>query len=205
MPDYAQARWLRKGDFVDLEDVPEPRRPEDDQGNKPRFAFVKKQRPTYLRPIKFGSFISGGQTASVDQEGRTSNDNRMSPGEKNLIMQGAIGLKNDFKLWVENPTDHSMRSLPNEVPNKNNDVGFIRQEDSPYFEPSLADTEFWIVKDIADDPSFHAVKESGGPIEPTISLRLNELVLEPVSDRSVQQKLETRQLRSTPVDLKVEV
>lgn len=206
MPDYPGARWLRKGDFVDLEDLSPHRRPAPEGRDKgPRFAFVRQQRPTNLRPIKFGTFISGGETAQIEQEGRTSNENRLMPGDESLLMQGAIGLKNDFKLWVENPHDHSMRSLPNEVPNRNDDVGFVRMQDSPYFEPSLSETEFWIVKDVAEDPVFHAVKETGGPVEPTISLRLNELVLEPVTDQGVQNKLETRQLRSTPVDLKVEV
>lgn len=206
MPHHSSARWLRKGDFLDLEDLAPDKRPAPEgQDQGPRFSFIRKQRITNLRPIKSGLFISAGGTGDFDQEGRTSKENRLKPDSKDLIMQVAVGLKNNFKLWIENPTDHSMRSLPNEVPNDNNQVGIVRPVDSPYFEPSLEATEFWIVKDIAADPTFHIIKETGGPIEPVISLRVNELVLEPVTDNETQQLLERRRLRSTPVDLKVEV
>lgn len=194
--------WLGKGEVVDLEHIASRHRPDANT----RFFRVRKQKVTNLRPIKFGSFIAGGENAEADQEGRTGQTNRLKPESEDMIQQVAVGLKNDFKLWIEHPTDHSRGQLPNETPVANDDVGFHRMQDSPYFEPNLEETEFWIVKDVADDPTFHAVRETGDtPIEPTISLRVNELILEPVTHSPLAQRLERFERSSTPVDLIVDV
>lgn len=203
MHDYSpSSRWLQKGDFVDLESLDPEHRPE---GRSARFYSVRKQILTTLRPIKFGTELEEGQTvtADVDQEGQTSQTNRLVPENSEMILQCAVGLKNNFKLWVEQPVDYSMRKLPNETPNLNDDVGMVRMQDSPYYDPNLAATEFWVVKDKADDPTFHAVKETGGPIQPIISLRVNELMLQPVTDSQVVEALKSYRLKSTPVDLEV--
>lgn len=193
MPEHYQDQWVQRGWFLDLNELKSEHRPDNSQR---RFYRVSRQQITNIRPVKYGSIISGGETANTSLD-------FLEPDDDNMLMQCAVGLYNDFRFWMEHPSDHSMRQLDDRLPRDGYDVGMIRQYDSPYEEPDLSETEFWVVKTIADDPTFRARKEVGGPIEPIISIKANKLIVEAVTNENTVNKLQAGQLRSTPVNLKV--
>lgn len=184
--------WVQKGHFLDMEHVNPQFRPL----NQRRFYYATAQRLTWYRPVKVGR-TAGGSTNNTQVTALEPNSNWM-------IMQCAFGLRNHARVWVEHPTDHSRAQLPDRVPSDSFDTGIIRPDDSPYYDPNLSQTEFWIVRELADSPTFHAeVPSNLGPMNPTLSILANMIVLKPVDTEDVERRLRNRQLRSTPVDFKV--
>jgi len=191
------AEWVQKGWFLDLEDIPDRFRPESGY----RFFYVKKQRLTSLEDISVS--VSAEGTGTIDY-GNIAGKKILNPRDKHLILQNAYGIYPDVRAYLENPTNYPVGGLPQEAPSENYRVGVITQADSPYDNPSLDRTEFWVLMNLADVPRLHIYNPHDIDLTVYVKLMINKLVVEPVTDRETVNQLERRIKPSTPVYLKVE-
>jgi len=184
------AEWVRKGYFLDLEDISPEFRPDKNY----RFFYVKKQRLTEIEDI------------SAKVEPNSSTDIKikdLKPQDKSVIIQCAYGIYPDVKCFLEHPVDYSVGKLPKVLPGEGYRVGIISQVDSPYENPNLERTEFWIIKDVADEPILHIYNPHDVLLTVYVRILANVLVVEPVTDKEAINQLEKRIKPSTPVYLKV--
>lgn len=185
--------WLQPTQFLDLAALEDRFRP----GNKERFWVVTQQRITHYRPIALNSVSSGSRSDST----RITD---LDPDDEEMMFQVAFGVKEDVRVFLQHPRDYSYGKLPERLPTEGNDVGAVTPDISPYDDPSLEHAGFWIIKDLAEEPRFEAYNPLDYEITPHIALRINKLEISPVSpDSSVFPKLETRQIPSEVVTLKV--
>jgi hypothetical protein len=189
--------WVQKGWFLDLEDI----RPENRPDPNYRFFFVKKQRLTELEDLSVA--VASLKTATIDLA-EIDRKEILNPESKSMIFQCAYGIYPDVKAYMEHPIDYSVGKIPMERPSDKYRVGMISQADSPYDEPDLEKTEFWIIKDLAHKPRIHIYNPHDIDLTAYIKIKINKLVVEPVTDREVINQLERRIKPSTPVYLKVE-
>lgn len=191
------AEWVQKGWFLDLEDVPDRFRPESGY----RFFYVKKQRLTSLEDIS--ASVSAAGTAKIDF-GDIDGKKILYPRDKSLIFQGAYGIYPDIRVYLENPVNYPVGGLPEESPSDKYRVGVISQLDSPYDNPNLDRTEFWVIMNLSDSPVLHLYNPHDVDVTAYVKLMINKLKVEPVTDREAINQLERRIKPSTPVYLRVE-
>ena len=190
--------WVLRGWFLDLEDI----RPEHRPNPNYRFFYVKKQRLTELRDLSVS--VPSKKTGTIDFA-KVDNKEILNPDSKEIIFQCAYGIYPDVRAYLEHPVDYSVGKIPKELPSDNYRVGIVTQADSPYENPNLDKTEFWIIKDLAHKPRIHIYNPHDIDIIAYVRLIINKLIVEPVTDREVINQLERRIKPSTPVYLKVEV
>lgn len=190
--------WVQKGWFLDLEDIDPRFRPDPNY----RFFYVKKQRLTSLRDLSVTVEKTGTGTIDLGKIGGTD---ILNPVDKKMLFQCAYGVYPDVRVYLEQPINYSVGQLPKELPSDNYRVGIITQSDSPYDEPNLEKTEFWVIKDLAHKPRIHVYNPHDVDLTAYINIMINKLIVDPVTDREVINQLERRIKPSTPVYLKVDV
>jgi len=184
------AEWVQKGWFLDFQEI-EPRfRPVENY----RFFYVVRQRMTKVEDIT--TTVEAGKTAKVELE------NILKVKDKNTVYQCAYGVYPNVKTFLEHPIDIEVGKLPAEKPSEQYRVGIIDQTDSPYDNPNLDRTEFWVIKNVADKPVIHVYNPYDVTLKVYIKLIVNMLLLEPVTDKETINQLERRIKPSTPVYLK---
>lgn len=188
--------WVQKGWFLDLDDIPPEHRPDE----KYRFFYVKKQRLTEIEDISIT--VEPNSTSTIDF-GKIDGRAILSPNSKSTILQCAYGVYPDVKCYLEHPRDYSVGKLPQMLPSETYKVGIISQTDSPYEEPNLDRTEFWIIKGIAEKPLLHIYNPYDVTLTAYVRVLANILIVEPVTDKETITQLERRIKPSTPVYLKV--
>ena len=184
------AEWVQKGWFLDFQDIKPQFRPVE----KYRFFYVVRQRMTEVEDIT--TTVEAGKTAKVELEGI------LNIKDKNTVYQCAYGVYPNVKTYLEHPVDIEVGKLPAEKPSDKYRVGIIDQTDSPYENPNLDKTEFWVIKDIASKPLIHVYNPYDVNLNVYIKLIVNMLLLEPVTDEETIRQLERRIKPSTPVYLK---
>ena len=187
--------WVQKGYFLDLGEIPVEIRPTKEF----RFAFVVRRRMTELEELTV--------SLSANSEGVLDFDSAELRGllrpEEDMIIQAAFGFYPDAKAYLEHPTDYQVGKLPTEVPSEKWRVGIIRQYDSPYENPSLEKTEFWILPATGYYiPKIHFLEIYGKATTVYVRLLLNLLKIESVKDAETIKQLERRIKPSTPVFVK---
>lgn len=184
------AEWVKKGYFLDLEDIPPQYRPDSNY----RFFLVKKQRLTDIRDIS--ETIDAKDVVDI----RIRN---LKTSNKSILIQCAYGIYPNVRCYLEHPVDYSVGKLPKVLPSEGYNVGIITQEDSPYENPNLEKTEFWIIDGLADEPIIHVFNPYDEPLKVYIRILANVLIVEPVVDKDAIFQLERRIKPSTPVFLRV--
>jgi len=187
--------WVQKGYYLDLGNVPKELRP---PLATTRFVYVVNQEMTEMEDIT--ATIPANKASSIDFSSSNLKD-KLKPLD-NMLFQCAWGFYPDFKAFLVHPTDNSVGKLPKELPSTNYRVGIIRNYDSPYENPNILKTEFWITPaEGCYTPQFwfYNYREK----DETVYLRLliNMLVVEPIEDPELIRQLERRIKPSTPVRL----
>jgi len=188
------AEWVQKGYYLDLGEIPEDKRPTGEF----RFAIVVRQKLTELEDLTVN--LSANSEGVLDF---TVGDLRdLLKPRKDMIIQAAYGFYPDAKSYLEHPVDYEQGKLPKETPSTRWRVGIIRQYDSPYEDPQLDVTEFWILPvEGYYTPKIHFKEIYGKNITVYIRLILNMLKIEPIKDPEVIRQLERRIRPSTPVSV----
>ena len=189
--------WVMRGWFLDLEEIDPEFRPDENY----RFFYVKRQRLTAIEDLSVS--VEPLKETTLDLAEIGTKKEILDPESKSMIFQCAYGIYPDVKAYLEHPVDYSVGKIPKERPSDNYRVGIITQRDSPYDNPNLDATEFWIIKGLAHKPRIHIYNPHDITVTAYVKILVNKLIVEPVTDREVINQLERRIKPSTPVYLKV--
>jgi len=194
------AEWVQKGWFLDFELIPPKFRPSPDY----RFFWVKEQRITTIRDL--ATVVPANGVSEIDLSKVPPNyDNIITPVNKEMVFQCCYGIYPNVRTYLRHPVDYEVGELPHELPSDEFRVGMITQEDSPYDNPNLDKTEFWVIASIADKPRVVFVNPFSDEVTAYLKVVVNKLVCEPVTDKTAIEQLEKRVKPSTPVYLKCKV
>jgi len=184
--------WVKKGYFLDFENVKPEVRPFPDY----RFVRVIAQQLTEIRGLS--KTLNAYDEVYFDFGAENLKD--LLEPQEDMVFQCAFGFYPDEPCYIIHPSDYEQRKLPSELPSSYWRVGILRMVDSPYYAPNLEKTEFWIFKEKGYYAPKIRFKEIYGK-DVTVYLRVlvNVLVVEPVKDKELISLLERGIKPSTPV------
>jgi len=198
------AEWVKVGWFLDFGSIPEDVRPFPANEKKYRFGYVTARRLTEIEDIyvPLQAVTTGTVTTyqGLVDFGASPLKDILQPSE-GVCYQCAYGIYPDVKTYLEHPVDYQQGKLVKETPDKFWRVGIVKQFDSPYEDPNLDATEFWVFAASGyHSPKIHILSDF--PATVYIRVLVNVLVVEPVRDAEVIRQLERRIKPSYPVTVK---
>jgi len=185
--------WVENGHFLDLKAIEQKLKP-----SKERFHFVEKRNLTGIKGIT--QDISAGDTAEVDFAKDPIKD--VLKPRSDMVYQCAWGFYPDNKAYVVHPVDVESDKIVKERPSENWRVGIVRMFDSPYLQPSIQSTEFWVLDtegSYVPKLEFKEVYDRDATMY--VNVQINMLKVSPITDSELIDMLEKRRKPSTPVYL----
>lgn len=180
-------KWLEEGYFIRLF-TPET--------GKKIFYFI-----THTEPARY--IYTWAATIAKNTEDGPREVEDLKPLAINRLYQGIFGIKTACYIYLNLPINTRMWGTDKKpiAVSSLREVGFRDQNESPFEYPSFV-TEFFLQKNGSFDyPAMFAFNPTERTLKPQLNFLLNKMVIEPVTDDEVLEKLGRKLIPYRPITL----